>query len=195
MIASFPPDWIAPVDVTSPLALIAYPPTPRCAPVIDTLPELCTVACRCAAEPATDTSPFDDIVRSPAFAASCASARTPIPAAVLITWIWPAVIAPNAVASIASERFAPPFAALIAAAEFAAPFDAVPYVVPYASAAVGATNCRPAIALMRVPAYSGALMPIVSPIRSIVPTVPSIPAPGPLTPALPSICRWPPVTL
>ena len=95
-------------------------------PVIDTLPALCTVAWCCAAVPAIDTSPFDDNVRSPAFAASCASLRTPMPAAVLITWICPAVIAPNAVASIASERFAPLFAALIAAAELIAPFDAVP---------------------------------------------------------------------
>ncbi|MDR8751291.1 hypothetical protein FEP96_05452 [Burkholderia multivorans] len=111
-----------------------------CVPVIDTLPVLWTLACCCAAEPATDTSPFADISRSPALAASCASDRTPIPAAVLITWIWPAVIAPNAVASIASERFAPPFAALIAAAELSEPFDAVPYVVPYVSVAAGITN-------------------------------------------------------
>ncbi|CAE6973161.1 hypothetical protein R69608_07922 [Paraburkholderia nemoris] len=110
-----------------------------------------------------------------------------MPAAVPITWIWPAVIAPNAVASMARPLLAWPLALLIALAELSAPFADIAYVVPLPLTADGSTNCRPAIALIREPAYKGALMPMVSPIRSIVPTVPSIPAPGPFTPALPSI--------
>ncbi len=117
---SLPPAWMVPCELTSPLACRVKSVTPRCAPVMVTSPLAWIVTCCCAAVPATARSPFDDSVRSPALAASCASARTPMPAAVLITWICPAVIAPNAVASIAWPlALAPAMAASVLSAPFA----------------------------------------------------------------------------
>ncbi|AOE92163.1 hypothetical protein LBM341_03913 (plasmid) [Ralstonia solanacearum] len=104
--------------------------------------------------------------------------------------ICPAVIAPNAVASIAR-----PFCAL---ALLAAPLAPVPLTCQSEPArpvpvATGATCWFPAITLIWLPANKGALTPTVWPIRLIAPTVPSIPAPA-VEPAAGSIWMRPLLT-
>ncbi|MNX86034.1 hypothetical protein D3C86_1178960 [compost metagenome] len=105
------------------------------------------------------------MVRLPDDAARLPSARTPTPAAVLMIRIWPAFIAPNAVASMAS-----PLLALVLDAALFAPAAAVAKPSPS-----GVTSWRPATTLICLPAFSAASMPIDSPIRLILPTVPSMP--------------------
>ncbi len=89
--------------------------------------------------------------------------------------ICPAVIAPNAVASMAR-----PFCALALLAAALAPALLTCQSEPArpVPVATGATCWFPAITLIWLPANKGALTPTVCPIRLIAPTVPSIPAPA-----------------
>ncbi|CAH0445563.1 hypothetical protein LMG9673_04656 [Ralstonia pseudosolanacearum] len=169
------PACAAPPSVTSPPAPIVTSCCARTAPLVLTAPVVVMPAVCCPYTLPTLTSPLASILTLLVLAARSPAARTPNPCAVEISLICPAVIAPNAVASMARPFCA---LALLAAALAPAPLTCQSEPARPVPVATGATCWFPAITLIWLPANKGALTPTVWPIRLIAPTVPSIPAPA-----------------